>query len=333
MFADLVILLVFVIPTYLSFQSTSEPKSRGFYLKTEHKRTHNRGFSVTSLSDKEDSTEVDKYSLFSKLDDLKSPSQLSERTDGVKANRLLSKDWETPNAIEDIRCFLAVNDSFVPVIGVHKKETFVKLRSSLFRQGVYPGVEYKILNISILSDKSSSSTSRRVPTLQGLLQRGRRDDKENKSNDGWITRLFSGQAQLIQTSGGDSSAIVDLDENASSSLGSYHEEEDLIELTVRPAYPLIRTLEKKWPVKVITKFLVRILKAPSMVLLSAIKSILHVFHFLQVKLSAMPYVFSRGSYTTVTLLGTLSFALSYFLGALLLTQVFTLRFDHIKLFE
>jgi hypothetical protein len=39
----------------------------------------------------------------------------------------------------------------------------------------------------------------------------------------------------------------------------------------------------------------------------------------------MPYVFSRGSYTTVTLLGTLSFALSYFLGALLLTQVFTLR--------
>lgn len=250
MFADLVVLLVCIIPTFLSFQFISGPKSRVFYFKTERERNYRRGFSDTSLSGKEVSSEVDKNGLFSKVDDLKSPLQFTERTDGVKANRLLSKDWETPNAIEDIRCFLAVNDSFVPVIGVHKKETFVKLRSSLFRQGVYPGVEYKILNISILSDKSSSSTSRRVPTLQGLLQRGRRDDKENKSNDGWINRLFSGQAQLIQTSGGDSSAIVDLDENASSSLGSYHEEEDLVELTVRPAYPLIRTLEKKWPVKV-----------------------------------------------------------------------------------
>jgi hypothetical protein len=260
MFADLVVLLVFVIPTYLSFQSTSGPKSTGFYLKKGHKRTCSRGFSVTSLSDKEDSTELDNYSLFSKLDDQKSPSELSERTDGLKASRLLSKDWETPNAVEDIRCFLAVNDSFVPVIGVHKKETFVKLRSSLFRQGVYPGVEYKILDISILSDKSSSSTSRRVPTLQGLLQRGRTDDKENNSNDGWMTRLFSGQAQLIQTSGGDSSAIVDLDENASSLLGSYHEEEDLIELTVRPAYPLIRTLEKKWPVKVMKCLILELLR-------------------------------------------------------------------------
>lgn len=254
MLADFVFLLVFVIPTYLSFQSTCGSRSRGFSLKKDHpgdKVTYSRGFSVTSLLDKEDSSEIDKYSLFSRLDDLKSQTQPSERTDGEKASRLLSKDWEAPNAIEDIRCFLAVNDSFVPVIGVHKKETFVKLRSSLFRQGVYPGVEYKILNITILRDKNSGA-SRRVPTLQGLLQRGRRDDKANSSKDGWISRLFSGQAQLIQTSGVDSSAIIDLDENASSSLGSYHEEEDLVELTVRPAYPLIRTLEKKWPVKVIT---------------------------------------------------------------------------------
>jgi uncharacterized metal-binding protein len=50
------------------------------------------------------------------------------------------------------------------------------------------------------------------------------------------------------------------------------------------------------------------------------------YRYIQIRLSAMPYVFSRGMYTTVTLLGTLSFAGAYFLGALLLSQVFTLRY-------
>lgn len=51
-----------------------------------------------------------------------------------------------------------MGESFVPVIGVHKRSTFIKLRSYLFGLGVYPGVEYRILDINILKSKSNSSS-------------------------------------------------------------------------------------------------------------------------------------------------------------------------------
>lgn len=174
---------------------------------------------------------------------------IANRNDNIKAKNLLTKDWEFPNAIQDIRCYLSVNESFVPVIGVHKKATFIKLRSYLFGQGVYPGVEYKILKIDILRNNSSDSIQQEVQSLQGLLQRGRSDVISDNENN-WISRLFSGQTQLIQTSGSDSSIIINSSENAAAGLSSYRKEEDFIELTVRPAYPLIKELEKKWPVKV-----------------------------------------------------------------------------------
>ena len=176
-------------------------------------------------------------------------AQNLERNDNVKEQGLLSKDWEFPNAIRDIRCLLAVNESFVPVIGVHTKSTFIKLRSYLFSQGVYPGVEYKVLNITISGNSKSNEAPKGVATLQGLLRRGLKNDNTKEANT-WLKRLFSGQTQLIQTGGSDSSTIVDFNENVSATLETYQEEEDFIELTVRPAYPLIRTLEKKWPVKV-----------------------------------------------------------------------------------
>ena len=216
---------------------------------------YNRGCCGTELYDKEDSA-GDGSTYLEEIQRLRlqEESKLSyaDRTDETKAKNLLTKDWELPNAIEDIRCYLSVNESFVPVIGVHKRETFIKLRSYLFGQGVYPGVEYKILNIAILSNNSANSAKREVKTLQGMLQRGRKDSGPNSGSSGWISRVFSGQSQLIQTSGSDSSVIINTNENAAASLDSYIEEEDFIELTVRPAYPLIKNLEKKWPVKVHT---------------------------------------------------------------------------------
>jgi hypothetical protein len=52
-----------------------------------------------------------------------------------------------------------VGESFVPVIGVHKRSTFIKLRSYLFGLGVYPGVEYRILDINLVNGRSNSSSS------------------------------------------------------------------------------------------------------------------------------------------------------------------------------
>ena len=264
-------LLLFFTPTY-SYQNACCQQSKNLAKKSIncHIRSTKR-----ELWDREDPT-ADTLKL---LDEQSSDKQIFQskamRTDNNKAKNLLTKDWEFPNAIEDIRCYLAVNDSFVPVIGVHKRETFIKLRSFLFGQGVYPGVEYKILNITIFNNNSDnrddSNTSndsvnsdtlregsqatgvnkgKEVNTLQGILQRGNGDTTLDDSSSTWISRLFSGQTQLIQTSGSDSSVIIDADENASVGLTSYREEEDYVELTVRPAYPLIKELEKKWPVKV-----------------------------------------------------------------------------------
>ena len=237
-------LLLLLVPTESYLKSTRKSNlvadvNSGF-LKIQANRNHR--YLITALLDREDPIGGSTGPLPPKF-------PVTNRNDNIKAKNLLTKDWELPNAIEDIRCYLSVNESFVPVIGVHKRATFIKLRSYLFAQGVYPGVEYKILKIDMLS--GSSNTRQGVQSLQGLLQRGR-NDLESKGESSWISRLFAGQTQLIQTSGGDSSIIIDSSENAAASLSSYQEEEDLIELTVRPAYPLIKELEKKWPVKVLT---------------------------------------------------------------------------------
>lgn len=246
-------LLLLLLPIYSYLHSGSRPRGAATTVRAvsySNRQLLKSEPSSTKLSDREDSsTETDERSIFDRIDSLRLRAQFDDRADILKPERLLTKDWEIPNAIEDIRCYLAINDSFVPVIGVHKTSTFIKLRSFLFGKGVYPGVEYKILNMTILSNASGRRVQE-VSSLQGLLQRGKKDAEMYK--EGWIDRLLSGDAQLVQTGGGDSSVIIenDVNENYSSSLSSYREEEDFIELTIKPAYPLIRTLEKKWPVKV-----------------------------------------------------------------------------------
>jgi hypothetical protein len=200
------VLLLFLSPgTPLRSDFTRVSWNLGENFRVQSQYKYNRATKCMSTTLDEDPA-TDK-SILTILD-----QSQNERTDQQKPKNLLSKDWELPNAIKDIRCYLSVNDSFVPVIGVHKASTFIKLRSYLFGQGVYPGVEYKILNITKFSssdisdhsdsrDKSDGSkvTSSELSSLQGLLERGQRDKiLFNDDSTGWIGRLFGGPMQLIQ---------------------------------------------------------------------------------------------------------------------------------------
>ena len=63
---------------------------------------------------------------------------------------LFTKEWEWPiGNIKDIRQNISLYDTIVPVI-VRRNTTkdFILKRSELFQIGFYPGVEYRILNIS-----------------------------------------------------------------------------------------------------------------------------------------------------------------------------------------
>ena len=62
-------------------------------------------------------------------------------------------------------------------------------------------------------------------------------------------------------------------------------------LTIKPAYDLIPQLEREWPV--------------------------------EVKLSTIPFVLTRGMYNSITILGSASLALTLFLVAAVLSQTFT----------
>jgi signal peptidase I len=130
-----------------------------------------------------------------------------------------SRTFSMPNNIKDMRKQLKVGSVFVPVIGQRYVEydSFSEKRSDMFKKGVYPGVEFE---------------------------------------------------------------VIDLTESG--------------EVTMKPIYPLIDSLEREWPVTV--------------------------------SLREIPWVLSRGSYNTITLVGSLSLALSYFTAAFLPSQAFTLSF-------
>jgi hypothetical protein len=76
-----------------------------------------------------------------------------------------------------------------------------------------------------IDDLSSRVGNSKLTSLQGLLQRARGDKGPNDDSTGWIGRLFNGQNSLIQTSGGDGSVIIDIQENPSKELGTYFAEE------------------------------------------------------------------------------------------------------------
>ena len=137
------------------------------------------------------------------------------------------KDWETPNNIKDVRTKISKYDCIVPVVGKGRStRPFMEVRAELFDYGVYPGVEYRIINII-----------------------------NNTNTDDDIT------------------------------------DDDQI-LVVRPVYPLIRELERDWPVTIPT--------------------------------SKLPYILTKGMYNTITVIGSFSLAATFFTIALVLSTMFTL---------
>lgn len=233
-FVSIVLLFVYVESYVQRSHSVSFRYSTSYNLKGTDKLV---SYATTpSGRGNQDDSNLDVLDLIETQQELSSLDLHLERTDQNKPQKLLSKDWEWPNAIKDIRCYLSVNESFVPVIGVHKRSTFIKLRSYLFGLGVYPGVEYRILDINVLDKKSNISRSisndirrnlgnSKVKSLQGLLQRARGDVGTGDDSTGWIGRLFNGQTSLIQTSGSDSSVIINNAENPSVELATYFAEE------------------------------------------------------------------------------------------------------------
>ena len=93
-------------------------------------------------------------------------SALSERPLATGSPRstkdLFNREWESVRNIRDVRGKLSRFDRFVPVIGRKKDQDFVAKRREMFRAGVYPGVEYRVLDI-FLEDQG---VRRSIPTLQ-----------------------------------------------------------------------------------------------------------------------------------------------------------------------
>ena len=71
-------------------------------------------------------------------------------------------------------------------------------------------------------------------------------------------------------------------------------DEDRVVLTVAPNYKLVDVLEREWPV--------------------------------EVPLSTLPYVITRGMYNSITAVGSASLALSFLMAAVVATQIFTFSF-------
>ena len=185
---------------------------------------------------------------------------------------------ELPNNIRDVRFLLSQGDTWVPVIGLQKSRSlFVSKRRSLFAAGVYPGVEYKLLNITVLNPSAATASSGRTElmTLQGLLGR------EFRNRD-VTTTTSSSTSPVDQPVGQFFDQVLNsvVDSNSASTttppsapVGQFfdrfypvgsstdkgnnndlivisEDKESMVELTVAPAYPLIKGLEREWPVRI-----------------------------------------------------------------------------------
>ena len=150
------------------------------------------------------------------------------------SSTVFTRYLEVPNNIRDVRCLLSQGDTLVPVIGIQKSRSlFVSKRRGLFAAGVYPGVEYKLINITVPSTSTATTSSARneVFTLQGLLGREFRNGTTTGSSNS-VTPA---------------SLLPDMNNNNNNMISE--EEEGIVELTVAPAYPLIPVLEREWPVR------------------------------------------------------------------------------------
>lgn len=149
---------------------------------------------------------------------------------------LFNQDWTSPTDIKDVRFQLSKYDRFVPIVG---GKSYISIRNQLFSCGVYPGVEYRILDIITKS-------------------------KTESLNNVSINTLLNVSTQSI----------------------------DSITLIVRPAYPLINSLERVWPVSI--------------------------------NLKDIPVVITRGMYNVITIMSTLFLSFSFFAMAYASSQMLTL---------
>jgi len=93
-----------------------------------------------------------------------------------KFTPMFKKNWESPTNLRDIRSDVGRYDVIVPLIG-WKKQNFAKQRSEMFAKGIYPGVEYRVLEIDSalstpnITDSSSLITVRPTYRLIPRLER------------------------------------------------------------------------------------------------------------------------------------------------------------------
>ena len=139
---------------------------------------------------------------------------------------LLTKEWENPFNISDIRHLLSVYDSFVPVIGKRSSErgSYLDVRRDMFDTGIYPGIEYRITDIRL--DGANFSIS----SLIGLITK-----LPTNNNSSFIKNSISYH----------NNESIDRNEK-----NIKIDDENDLTLYVRPVYPLIEQLERPWPIQV-----------------------------------------------------------------------------------
>jgi hypothetical protein len=212
---------------------------------------------------------------------------------------MLSKEWERPENIQDIRRNLTRFDKFVPVIGRQKDlTTFTSMRQYMFNVGVYPGVEYRITQVYNESeaarlgvwDPAEPAPFKFAPQLPTTINPSEplNDNINGLSSSKpprWVA--IENHHQETSPSRGSSSRK---DESGAKSVV----EDDEVYVSVRPIYPLIPALERDWPVTV--------------------------------PLSSIPKVLSSGMYNTLAVLSSLAIAASFLLTAVVVSQAVTLRY-------
>ncbi|KAJ1419007.1 peptidase S24/S26A/S26B/S26C [Ochromonadaceae sp. CCMP2298] len=226
---------------------------------------------------------------------------LSAGREGMKVQEvqeMFNRSWVSPWDISDVRDKLYVGSIFVPVIGRGRGSdiSFLEQRFNMFEAGVYPGVEYEVLQIEC--------GGRRVQTLLGMevlrdpARWGAREGTGGKrgdgsSSDGGGGGGFGGDLSGWGGEREERGPVQQVEQTKQVERVQREQvEEGTVELLIKPHYPLIKQLERDWPVTT--------------------------------TLSQIPFVATRGSYNTITVAGSAALALGLFAAATLLSQALTL---------
>lgn len=82
-----------------------------------------------------------------------------------KFKQLFERNWEFPTNIEDVKTKLSRFDVIVPVIG-WKQSSWFKQRNSMFEKGVYPGVEYRIMQLDDVNNYTTTQSVSKLLTIR-----------------------------------------------------------------------------------------------------------------------------------------------------------------------